>query len=69
MLKNTLDNMIKSNKSSSAILRQLINGLNLEPNDFANSNAETLCKKYPIIDKACRGKLSEFLSLVLKYFN
>ena len=47
--------MLNKNKSSTSILRELINGLMLDQNDFANSNAETLLVKFPIIDKVCRG--------------
>ncbi len=55
ILKNNLECMLQKQKSSSSILRELINGLQLDQADFANSNAETLLVKFPIIDKACRG--------------
>jgi hypothetical protein len=55
ILKINLECMLKKNKSSTSILRELINGLMLDQNVFANSNSESLLQKFPIIDKACRG--------------
>ena len=56
-LSNQLRSMIELDKSSSAILRCLIMGLIKDDNALANSNAELLLKNYPIIEKACTGKL------------
>ena len=47
--------MNKKEKRSTAILRTLINGLIIDQNVLANSNADILLKNHPIIDKACRG--------------
>ena len=54
-LHRTLASMQKSNKRPSAILRTLLNGIILDAEVFAESNAEVLLKNYPIIDKACKG--------------
>jgi hypothetical protein len=47
--------MIEINKTSSSILRCLVNGLIKDHIVFANNNAETLLKAYPIIEQACQG--------------
>ena len=55
VLKNAVDNMIDNKKSGTSILRMFINGLLLDQNMLANSNAESFLEKNPIIDKAVRG--------------
>ena len=54
-LSNELQSMRESNKSSSAILRCLIDGLIPDIEVFANSNAKILLQNNPIIEKACQG--------------
>ena len=67
VLKNNLE-CILLKKNSSSILRELINGLNLDEDDFANSNSEALLTKNPIIDKACRGKQNK-ICINIKFEN
>jgi len=54
-LSNQLKSMIEINKTSSSILRCLVNGLIKDHIVFANNNAETLLKAYSIIEQACQG--------------
>ena len=56
VLKNTVDNMVSRNRTGTSILREFINGLIVDQNILANSNAEIFLDKNPIIDKAVRGK-------------
>ena len=55
-LSNELQSMRESNKSSSAILRCLIDGLIPDIEVFANSNAKILLQNHPIIEKACQAQ-------------
>ena len=55
--------MNETKKSSTSILRSLINGIIYDQQIFAQSNAESLLKSYSIIDKACQG-IIKFINIL-----
>ena len=62
-LSNQLKCMNETKKSSTSILRSLINGIIYDQQIFAQSNAESLLKSYSIIDKACQG-IIKFINIL-----